>query len=170
MRCTIVLDFINKCITEKLYKQARKQEELLVSDCFTAYYAKGSVVYWLLLFAISVALTYFFSCFNADRIIIYMVIITSIGSFVIFLYYVSYRCYVDDTRITTIVLWLFKKRIFWKDVTNVKVQEYVRRNKPLERDVIIRNKQNKVIFSCSYDLVGFTLIVKKAKKACKNNR
>ena len=169
MRRTIVLDFINKCITEKIYKQARKQEELLASDCFTAYYAKASIVYWLLLFAISVMLTYLFSYFNAARSIIYMAIIASIGIFVIFLYYVSYRCYVDDTGITAIVFWLFNKRIFWKDVMNIKVQESVRRNKPLEKDLIIRNKQNKAIFSCSYDLVGFSLIVKKAMKERKDS-
>lgn len=32
------------------------------------------------------------------------------------------------------------------------------------KQVIFRNKQNKVIFTCTYDLVGFDLIVKKAKK------
>ena len=166
MRRAIVLDLIDKCITEKIYRQARKQEELLISDRFTAYYTKGSTAYWLVCFAVSVMLTYCFSFF--DSIIFYIAAAASIGCFIILLYYISYRCFVDDIGMTVIVFWFLKKRIFWKDVKKVHVQEYERRNKPLEKNVIIRNEQNKVIFTCSYDLVGFTLIAKKAKKERKN--
>ena len=59
---------------------------------------------------------------------------------------------------------IFEKQILWKDVKKVKVQKFEPYGKPLEKHAIITNKQNKVIFTCSYDLVGFDLIVKKAKK------
>ena len=28
MRCSIILDFMDKCITEKIYKKAREQEKI----------------------------------------------------------------------------------------------------------------------------------------------
>lgn len=38
MRRTIILDFIDECITEKIYKKAREAEKELLPDNFTAYY------------------------------------------------------------------------------------------------------------------------------------
>ncbi len=167
MRRSIILNLINKLITEKIYRQARKQEEKLDPDNFVAHYSIGSIIYWLFCFLLSVLLMLCFSFF--DNFVLYMAGVASIGCFFIVLYYVSYRCFVDDMGITKIVFWLFRKQIFWKDVKKVDIQEYERCNKPLEKDAILRNKQNKIIYTCSYDLVGFNLIVKKAKNNARKN-
>ena len=157
----IMLDLIDKRITQKIYRQARKQEELLAPDCFTAYYTKRSCAYWFLRFLILVLFTLFFSFW--EKIVLYLVGIPSIGCFIIFLHHISYRCFVDDTKITVVVFWFLKKQILWKDIRKVQIQEYKQHRKPLEKNVILRNKQNKVLFTCSYDLVGYTFIAKKAK-------
>lgn len=167
MRRSIILNLIDKLITEKIYKQVRKQEEKLNPNNFVAHYSSGSIIYWFFCFLLSVLLTLCFSFF--DNFVFYMAGIASTGCFFIVLYHVSYRCFVDDMGITKIVFWLFRKQIFWKDVKKVDIQEYERRNKPLEKDAILRNKQNKLIFSCSYDLVGFNLIVKKARNSARKN-
>ena len=167
MRHSIVLDLIDRFITQKIYRQARKQEEKLCPDSFMAYYPKGLICYWLFYLLLSVLLVLCFSLF--DHFIVYVAIVLSIGCFFVVLYHISYRCFGDDVGMTIIAFWFFKKRIVWKDVKKVDIQEYERHNKPLEKNVVLRNKQNKIIFSCSYDLVGFNLIAKKAKSSTRKN-
>ena len=167
MRNSVILNSIDKLITEKIYRQARKQEEKLDPDNFVAHYSSGSIIYWLFCFLLFVLLTLFFSFF--DTFLLHIAGVASIGCFLITLYHISYRCFVDDVGITTIVFWLFKKQTFWKDVKNVDIQEYESRNKPLEKNMILRNTQSKLLFSCSCELVGFNLIVKKAKNHAKKN-
>ncbi|MBQ9919367.1 MAG: hypothetical protein IJO49_00930 [Clostridia bacterium] len=166
MRRTIILDFIDKHITEKIYKKAREKEKELMPDNFTAYYLRSSVVYWFVIFLLFTISTFTFGFF--DKVVLYILGSASIVSFIIILYHVSYRCSVDDTGMKVRKFWFFEKQVLWKDVKKVEVQEfepyYAYYGKPLEKQAIIRNKQNKVIFTCSYDLVGFNLIVKKAKK------
>ncbi len=162
MRRTIILDFIDKCITEKIYKKAREREKELLPDNFTAYYLRSSVMYWFVIFLLFVIFTFSFGFL--DRVFLYILSAASIGSFLIVLYHISYHCSVDDTGMKVRKFWLFEKQVLWKDVKKVEVQKFEPYGKPLEKQAIIRNKQNKVIFTCSYDLVGFDLIVKKAKK------
>ena len=167
MRNNIILNLIDKHITEKIYRQARKHEEKLNPNNFVAHYSSGSVIYWLFHFLLLVLLALCFSFSN--NFILYMAWVASIGCFFIVLYHISYRCFVDDAGITKIIFWLFKKQVFWKNVKKVDIQKYERRDKPFEKNMILRNKQNKIIFSCSYDLIGFNLIVKKAKTNARKN-
>ena len=162
MRDTIILDFIDKCITEKIYKKAREAEKELLPDNFTAYYLRSSIVYWFVIFILFTIFTFMFGFFV--KVFLYILSAASIGSFLIVLYHISYRCLIDDEGITIKKFWVLEKQVFWKDVKKVEVKEFEPYGKPLEKQAIIRNKQNKVIFTCSYDLVGFNLIVKKAKK------
>ncbi len=97
MRRGILFDFINKHITEKIYKQAREREKELLSDNFTAYYLSGSVIYWLVFCLFFIFCTFTFGFF--DKVILYILIAASIGSILILLYHISYRCIVDDTGI-----------------------------------------------------------------------
>jgi len=167
MRHSIIIDFIDKYITEKIYKQAREQEKELLSDNFTAYYLRSSVIYWLMICLFFVICTFSFGFFN--KVVLYILSVASIGSILIVFHYISYRCIVDDVGIKVRKFWFFEKQILWKDVKKVETQEFKSYGEPLEKWAIIRNKQNKVIFNCSYDLVGFNLIVKKAKKERKKN-
>lgn len=162
MRRTIILDFIDKCITEKIHKKARESEKELMPDNFTAYYLRSSVAYWFMICLFFVICTFIFC--NFDKLFLYILGAASIGSFIIVLYHISYHCSVDDTGMKVRKFWFFEKQVFWKDVKKVEVQKFEPYGEPLEKLVIIRNKKDKVIFSCSYDLVGFELIVKKAKK------
>lgn len=162
MRRTIILDFIDKYITEKIYKKAREREKEFLPDNFTAYYLRGSVMYWFVIFLLFVIFTFTFGLY--DKIFLYILSVASIVSFLIVLYHISYLCIVDDTGMKIRRFWIFKKQILWEDVKKVEVRKFESYSKPLEKHVIIRNKQNKIIFTCSYDLVGFDLIVKKAKK------
>ena len=157
----IILDWIDKRITQKIYRQARKQEELLAPDCFTAYYTKGSCIYWFFCFLILMLFATFFGFF--EKAVLYIAGAASVVCLLVFLYHISYRCLVDDIKITVVVFWFLKRQIFWKDIRKVQIQEYKPHRKTLEKNVILRNKQNKVLFTCSYDLVGYTFIVKKAK-------
>ena len=162
MRRTIILDFIDKCITEKIYKKAREAEKELLPDNFTAYYLRSSVIYWFVICLFFVICTFSFGFF--DKVVLYILSAASIGSFLIVLYHISYRCLIDDEGITIKKFWVLEKQVFWKDVKKVEVKEFEPNGKPLEKHAIIRNRQNRIIFTCSYDLVGFDLIVKKAKK------
>ena len=167
MRNSIILNLIDKLITEKIYRQARKQEEKLNPDNFVAHYSSGSIIYWLFCFLLSALLTHCFSFF--DNFVFYIAGMASTGCFFIALYHISYRCFVDDIGMTIIVFWFFRKQIAWKDVKKVDIQEYERHNKPLEKNALLRNKHNNIIYTCSYDLVGFNLIVKKAKNNARKN-
>ena len=158
----ILFDFIDKHITEKIYKKAREAEKELLPDNFTAYYLRSSIVYWFVIFILFTICTFMFGSF--DKVVLYILSVASIGSFFIVLYHISYCCIVDDIGMKVRKFWIFEKQVLWKDVKKVEIQEIERYGKPLEKQAIIRNKQNKVIFTCSYDLVGFNLIVKKAKK------
>lgn len=162
MRRTIILDFIDKCITEKIYKKAREAEKELLPDNFTAYYLRSSIVYWFVIFILFTIFAFMFGSF--DKFFLYILGTGSIGSFFIVLYHISYCCIVDDTGIKVKKFWLFEKQVFWNDVKKVEIQKFESHRKPAEKIAIIRNKQNRIIFTCSYDLVGFDLIVKKAKK------
>ena len=162
MRRTIILDFIDKCITEKIYKKAREAEKELLPDNFTAYYLRSSIVYWFVIFILFTIFTFMLGSF--DKFFLYILSTGSIGSFFIVLYHISYCCIVDDTGMKVRKFWIFEKQVLWKDVKKVEIQEIEPYGEPLEKQAIIRNKQNKVIFTCSYNLVGFDLIVKKAKK------
>ena len=158
----ILFDFIDKRITEKIYKKAREREKELLPDNFTAYYLRSTVIYWFVIFLIFAVLTLTFGLY--DKVFLYVLGTACIVSFLLVLYHISYRCIVDDTGMKIRKFLIFEKQILWKDVKKVTVQKFEPYGKPLEKQAIITNKQNKVIFTCSYDLVGFDLIVKKAKK------
>lgn len=162
MRNTIFFDLIDKHIVEKIYKKARAQEEKLSPDCFTAHYLLHSVIYWFLIFLLFVFGTVCLGAF--EKIAFYIFGAGAVISFFVILHYISYRCFVDDNGITTQHFWFFKKQILWKDIKKIEVQEFDWDRAPREKRAVIRNKQNKVVFMCSYELVGFELIVKRAKK------
>ena len=44
------------------------------------------------------------------------------------------------------------------------IEKFQKRARKLEKEVCIRGKNNKIIFHCSHELVGFTLIVRMANK------
>lgn len=159
------MNFIDKHIVEKIYQKAREQEKDLLPDTFTAFYSRGSIVRYFVFFLISVIVTFLFGPF--DKVALYITVTISIGWFFIVLYNISYRCFVDDAGIKVTKFWLFKKQILWKDIKKVEINEFEYDYNALEKRAIIRNKQDKIVFTCSYDLVGFNLIVKKAKKARK---
>ncbi len=158
----LILDFIDKCITKRIYKKAREQEKDFLPDNFTAHYSRSSVIYWFVIFFIFLICTFIFGYFNKKLLCLLSAI--SIGVFLIVLYHISYRCNIDDDGMTISKFWFLEKRIVWKEIKKVEIIEFEPYGKPLEKNAIIRNKQDKVIFTCSYDLVGFNLIVKKAKK------
>ena len=162
MRRTVIFDYIDKYITEKIHKKAREKEKELSPDNFVAYYLYDSIIYWFVIFCIFTIFTFIFGAF--DKAFFYLLGVASIICFFIVLYYVSYRCIVDDTGINLKRFWILEKQILWEEIKKVEIKEFEPCDKPLEKNAIIRNKQNKIIFTCSYDLVGFNLIVKKAKK------
>ena len=159
---SVIFDLIDKCVTEKIYKKARKKEEKLSPDNFTAYYSFGSILYWLVIFLLLAVTAVCFAFF--EKAVLYILGSGAMVCFFILLYHITYRCTVNDIGITAKSFWIFKKQIYWKDVKKVEVTEFELKYSPLEKNVIIRNKKNKIIFTCSYDLVGFNLIAKKAKK------
>ena len=119
-------------------------------------------MYWFAIFCFFIIGTFTFGFF--DKIVLYILSVASIGSFFIVLYHISYRCIVNDIGMKVRKFWIFEKQILWKDIKKVEIQEFESYGKPLEKTSIIRNKQNKVILTCSYDLVGFNLIVKKERR------
>lgn len=78
--------------------------------------------------------------------------------------YISYRCYVNDEGITSVHLGIIKKHISWQDITKVESYTHERANRAFGRELIFRNKQNKIIFTCTYELAGFNLILEKVKE------
>lgn len=162
MTHSILFGFIDKRITGKIYQKAREKEKELLPDHFTAYYSRSSVVYCLVLCLFAIFGTVVFGFLN--KVVLYILSAASVGGVLLFLYYISYRCSVDDTGVKVKKFWLFEKQVLWEDVQKVEVQKHEPDFKPIEKQCIFRNKQNKVVFACTYDLVGFDLIVKKAKK------
>ncbi len=160
-----LLSLIEKAFYEKTYKKAREKEKELPQDEFTAYYLPRTIIYWFLISLIFVAFAILFKWLNADKILVILLIVGAICSFLISIYHFTYRCFVNDEGMQIMCFWVIKKRVFWREVYKVDVkrqgEEY---DKAEEKDIIIRNKKNKIIFSCPFDLVGFTLIIKKAKK------
>lgn len=164
----VIIDLIDKQITESIHHHARKQEKKLNPECFVAHYSWRMYIYQIGIYLLTVLMAAIFGYFGG--FLAYLAGFLSVGWFLVMLYYVTYRCDVDDIGITRKVFFFFNKRILWADVWNVKVQEYERTNKPLEKTVILRNKRNKILFSCDYGLVGYVPLVKLAKKNAKRNK
>ena len=168
MRHAVIFDFINKQIIDNIHHHARQQEKKLDTNRFTAHYSLGTVLYWIGLCAIMMLVAV--SLVILDRSLLWIPRIASVGCFLLVLYHITYRCYVDDTGITKVVFFIFKKRILWADVRKVQVQEDKKINQPLEKTAIFRNKRNKILFSCNYELVGFVPLVKLAKNKARKNK
>lgn len=170
MKKTILLNLIEKAFYEKTYKKVREKEKELSQDEFTAYYLWYSTIYWFLISLIFVAFAILFKLLNSDKILVILLIVGAIVSFLISIYHFTYRCFVNDEGMQITYFGFIKKRVSWEDVYKVEVKRQLEEyDRAEERDIIIRNKKNKIIFSCPFDLVGFALIVKKANKKRKKS-
>ena len=69
MKRTILLDHIDKLVTEKTYQQAREKERELSPERFTARYSGGSILRWGVIFFGFIALTVLFYFFNGFEIL-----------------------------------------------------------------------------------------------------
>ena len=165
MKRTILLDHIDKLVTEKTYQQAREKERELSPERFTARYSGGSILRWGVIFFGFIALTVLFYFFNG--ILSGIAGFGAIGSGLLALYHATYRCTVDDTGLTVRSFFFFEKRILWRDVAKVKLQKREAYGKATEKELVLRNHQNKILYTCSYDLAGFNLIAQKAKNHVK---
>ena len=161
MRSYPLLDFIEKRIALRIYAAARELEKELDLDNFTAYYCRGTIVLWSVIFVIFVLATFVFCTFDA---LFYILLAASLGSFLVVLHHISYRCIVDGTGLIIRKFWRMEKKILWEDVKKVEIRKHEYWGKAPEKYAILRNKQNKIVFSCSYELVGFALIVRKSKR------
>lgn len=162
MRKSVFLNLTDKFITEKTYDMARRAEEKLCPNEFIAYYMPQTSIYWFIISAVMLFVSILFKTFNTA--LFFTALIASLGAFFIFIYYISYRCFVDEDGLTYVIFCVFKKRILWLDIINVNTSTQHYLTKPDERELILRNKQNKIVFSCSYELVGFNLILRKYKE------
>ncbi len=167
-RTSLILNLIQKEITEKIYKKAREKEKEFSQNEFTAYYLPQTVILWFVAFLLLLTFALLCDWLKGDRIIVILLIVAGIGSFSVFIYHLTYRCFVNDYGMTVAHWGFIKKSISWKEVYKIEVKRHAEEyDSAEERDLIIKNKKNKIIFSCSYELVGFTLIEKKAKKESK---
>ncbi len=165
MKKTILLNLIEKIFDEKTYKKAREKEKEFSQDEFTAYYLPRTVLLWFVMSVVFLLSLAAFKWAGAENIAIIILAIGASGSFLVSIYHITYRCFVNDEGMQITYFWFIKKRVFWKDVYKVEIKRlHEEFDRAEERNIIIQNKNKKIIFSCSFDLVGFTLIARKAQK------
>lgn len=131
MSGSVFLDWADQYMTERIHKKARQKERALPSDAFVAYYVRQSVARWFVFFALFVLCTVLLGWL--DRWVLVFLVVFTVLSFLVFLYHATYRCYVDGAGMTVVRFWILKKRILWKDVHKVEVQEFQPYGKPLEK-------------------------------------
>ena len=165
MKKTILLNLIEKAFDEKTYKKAREKEKEFSQDEFTAYYLPRTIVLWFIISVMLLLSLVAFKLARVENIVIITLAIGILGSFLVSIYHITYRCFVNDEGMQITYFWFIKKQVLWKDMYKVEIKRWHEEfDKAEERNIIIRNKNKKIIFSCSFNLVGFTLIAKKAKK------
>lgn len=158
----IFTDYVFKAIIEKFQKKARILEKDLPKEDFTAYYPKGYVILWLVIAFIMASLTVLTS-FVSVGVAIFFGILTALF-LVAFLYHLTYRAKVNTEGMMIKWLFIFEKTVCWKNVKKVEIKQINWDRDPNEKEVCIREKNDKIIFHCSHELVGFTHIVRMANK------
>lgn len=159
-----IFNFIASCITERIYEKARKLEKDLSPDNFTAYYPYLSSICFFLMFLLLFLSTIISINLSADKFILKLLVLSTLISFVLILYQISYRCFVDETGLMLMIFWFYKKQILWEDIVKVEIYEFTTPSTRYEKHIVMRNKRNKIIYDCSYNLVGFKLIERQIKK------
>lgn len=154
-------NIVDKFFTQWVYKKARQAEKRLEPNCFVMYYLPHTYIYYFILSSLAVGVSFLVGK-NEPWFLYVFFPLFSLGGLYLIFYSVSYRCYVDKIGITQINFFFFKKQLRWEDIGKVQIFEnnpYVKSN---EKEMLIRNRQNKKIFLLSYELIGFKLLVKLA--------
>ena len=162
MRSGLFIDYNFKAFIEKFQKKARNLEKDLPKEDFTAYYPKSYVILWLAITFIVAGIS-FLTSFVSVGVSIFFGILSALF-FIAFLYHLTYRAKVNNEGMKIYCLFFFNKTVCWKDVKKVEIRQINLEDNPNEKEVCIRGENNKIIFHCSHELVGFTLIVRMANK------
>lgn len=168
MQQSIILNSIISMINKKTYKKAREKEQELSKEKFNAYFLPRTIVLWFICDLISGIITLLLLWAKAPVYITAFFVVISFIVALTAIHRLTYRCSVNNEGLTSVNFGFIKKRVFWKciykiDVKKTKNSIYCHE----ETNLIIRNKKNKIVYSCPYSLVGAALIEQKAKKARK---
>lgn len=162
MRRFIIFDLFEKLILEKIYDKAREAEKQLPSTKFTAYYLPQTCICWFFLLIMMAIITVVFWKFNKS--LFYLGLVILFLTFFMFLYHVSYKCHISEEGINSVFFYLFPKKILWKDIAKIESYASSESNKSFNRELIFKNRQKKTIYSISYELVGFNLIIERCRE------
>ncbi len=157
--------FVEKPINTHIHKKSNEKEESFDENNFVAYHEPRKILLFFLLFLVCLGVTVAF-CSVDNKINPFSIgaCAVSVVAFLVLIYLLTYRCYVDETGFTVKKFFVLKKIVPREEFFDVEITKWQPRDSDEEGLLIVRNENGKKIFDASRDLVGFGLMCKMAKR------
>lgn len=157
--------FIEKPINAHIHKKSKEKEENFDKNNFVAYHEPRRIIIFFLLFLACLGITFgFYSVDKTFNVIAKACCVFSIVAFLVLIYLLTYRCYVDETGFTVKKFFVLKKFIPRNEFFKVEIINWEPRNSDKDSLLFVKNEKGKRIFTASQDFVGFDLLCKNAKR------
>ena len=149
----------------EMRSDARKAEGSHKTSRFSMQFSKATKRIYGAITVIPIALGLFFQLIQPSgddslAIAIMLYVIAAVGLF-LFLYSLSYRCHVDETKIVRKEFWICKKTVEWKRVK----YKRSRMHSPYVKDeLILLDIRKKRLIDFSANMVGFSNVDRLAKR------
>lgn len=139
-----------------LHGQARKKEDLSQKKNFVIYTSSAFTISIAIFTVLLAFLGALFHISAEDKIdIAFAVFFYALATFLLFgfLYFISYRCTVNEEKIVKRVLWIFEKEILW---SKVKYKRIKRRGAIEGISIVLYDEQKKRLIDFDPASVGYT--------------
>lgn len=167
-----LINYIQNRICFKIYCKAREAERNLGKTSFIAYYHAGVVIRSFMhsiIFAAFAALLFIANEPNA-YIASVVIAVMSVINLVLAIHYLTYRCCVTKEGISVGHFGRTSQKMKWCDVADYYVEmNSTYQKQKYEKTISLKNKNNAVLFRCTYALIGLKPILHRAKKWQKQN-